>query len=89
MSNGAVNFWESGLAWPSTENLEKLAALKGWSLDDLQHYLVKGEQPHLGSLEEVPLEQLLNRIRKLPLSEVVKVAAVCVETIAQRQEVMG
>ena len=29
VSRSSVNFWESHIAWPETENLGKLAALKG------------------------------------------------------------
>src|SRR4028118_502392 len=62
VSPSSVNFWESHIAWPETENLEKLAALKGWSLSLLQTYLVEGELP-----SEDPLEQVLKTVRSLPL----------------------
>jgi len=79
VSKSCVSFWESGLAWPEAENLEKLAALKGWSLTDLQTYLVKGELP-----SQDPLEQILNAVRSLPLEAVAQVAAVAVETLATK-----
>lgn len=79
VSQSSVRFWESHLAWPETENLEKLAALKGWSLQDLQSYLVKGERP-----DPEPLEQILNTVRSLPLEAVAQIAAVAVETLAAR-----
>ena len=79
VSQSAVNLWESGQAWPETENLEKLGALKGWNLEEIQTYLIKGELP---SFE--PLDQLLDRVRSLPSEAVIKIAAVAVETLAAR-----
>lgn len=79
VSQGSVNLWESGQSFPDTENLDKLAALRGWSLSDLQAYLVKGELP-----DREPLEHLLNTVRSLPLEAVAQVAAVAVETLANR-----
>lgn len=79
VSQGSVNLWESGQSLPDTENLDKLAALKGWSLSDLQAYLVKGDLP-----DREPLEHILNTVRSLPLEAVAQVAAVAVETLANR-----
>ena len=79
VSQSSVRFWESKLAWPDTENLDKLAALSGWSLSDLQTYLIKGEL-----LDSEPLEQILNKVRALSLEAVAQVAAVAVETLAER-----
>jgi transcriptional regulator with XRE-family HTH domain len=79
VSQGTVNLWESGQSWPETENLQKLAELKGWELQDLQTYLVKGELP-----DPEPLEQILNKVRSLPLEAVAQVAAVAVETLAAK-----
>lgn len=79
VSQSSVRFWESHLAWPETENLEKLAVLRGWSLSELQAYLVDGELP-----EEEPLEQVLRTVRSLPLEAVARVAAVAVETLAKK-----
>lgn len=79
VSQGSVNLWESGQSLPDTENLDKLAALRGWSLSDLQAYLVKGELP-----DPEPLEHILNMVRLLPLEAVAQVAAVAVETLANK-----
>lgn len=79
VSQSSVRFWESNLAWPDTENLEKLAALRGWSLSNLQTYLVKGDLP-----DSEPLEQILNTVRSLPSEAVAQIAAVAVETLATR-----
>ncbi len=79
VSQSSVRFWESGIAWPDTENLVKLANFKGWELQDLQTYLMKGELP-----EREPLEQILEMVRSLPLEAVAQVAAVAVETLASK-----
>ena len=79
VSQGSVNLWESGQSLPDTENLDKLAVLRGWSLSDLQAYLVKGDLP-----DREPLEHILNTVRSLPLEAVAQVAAVAVETLANR-----
>jgi transcriptional regulator with XRE-family HTH domain len=81
VSKSCVNFWESGLAFPDTENLEKLAAFKGWTLAELQTYLMKGELPSDDSLQ-----QILNKLRILPTEAVVKVVSVGVETLASRSQ---
>ena len=84
VSKSCVNFWESGLAWPDTDNLEKLAQLKGWTLAELQTYLVKGELP-----SDEPLEQILNQLRLLPTEAVAQVASVAVQTLASRTKSTG
>ena len=77
----SVNFWESGLSFPDTENLEKLANFKGWTLAELQTYLTEGELP-----TEDSLQQILNKLRSLPTEAVVKVVSVGVETLAKRSK---
>ncbi len=79
VSQGSVNLWESGQSWPDTGNLEKLAILKGWELQDLQTYLTKGELP-----DPEPLEQILKMVRSLPSEAVAQIAAAAVETLANR-----
>lgn len=79
VSQSAVNLWESGQAWPETENLEKLGALKGWNLEEIQTFLTKGELP-----SSEPLDQILIMVRSLPSEAVIKIAAVAVETLAAR-----
>lgn len=81
MSKSCVNFWESGLAFPDTGNLEKLAALKGWTLAELQTYLVKGELP-----SDDTLQQIITKLRSLPTEAVVQVVSVGVETLASRSQ---
>lgn len=81
VSKSSVNFWESGLSFPDTENLEKLANFKGWTLAELQTYLTKGDLPTDDSLQ-----QILNKLRSLPTEAVVKVVSVGVETLAKRSK---
>ncbi len=82
VSRSSITFWESGQAWPEIENLEKLAALKGWSLSDLQMYLVKGDSPEYKPT--YPLEQILDTLRSLPSEAVAQVVNVGVETLVSR-----
>ncbi len=81
VSKSSVNFWESGLCFPDTQNLEKLANFKGWTLAELQTYLTEGELP-----TEDSLQQILNKLRSLPTEAVVKVVSVGVETLAKRSK---
>ncbi|NMG11724.1 helix-turn-helix transcriptional regulator [Brasilonema sp. UFV-L1] len=82
VSRSSVTFWESGQAWPDMENLEKLAALKGWSLSELQAYLVHGGTPTSESL--YGLEQILNAIRLLPSEALAEVVNAGVQTLISR-----
>lgn len=79
VSRSTVTLWESGLAWPEAENLQKLASSKGWNLEEIQTYLIKGELP-----EREPLEEILDRVRSLPSEALAQVAAVAVQTLAAR-----
>lgn len=79
VSRSTVTLWESRLAWPEAENLQKLALLKGWNLEEIQAYLIKGELP-----SSEPLERILNMVRSLPSEAVAKIAAVAVQTLAAR-----
>ncbi|TWH43821.1 helix-turn-helix domain-containing protein [Dulcicalothrix desertica] len=81
VSKSCVNFWESGLAFPDTENLEKLAVYKGWTLAQLQTYLVQGELP-----SSEPLQQILSTLRSLPTEAVAIVASAAVETLVSRSK---
>jgi len=79
VSRSSVNGWLSGTGWPDSENLKKLASLKGWSVDDLQNYLDTGEPP-----TDDPLQLLVKKVRSLPLKDVAHLAFICNETLAQR-----
>lgn len=74
-----VRQWESGKGEPRLRVLGKLAALRGWTLDELMIYL-EGELPP----EEPRITQLLAEVRSLSLEAVAQVAAVAVETLAIR-----
>ncbi|GAX46352.1 helix-turn-helix domain-containing protein [Tolypothrix sp. NIES-4075] len=82
VSRSSITFWESGQAWPDTENIEKLAALKGWSLSELQMYLVQGDSPS-GELL-YPVDQILVAIRRLPSDALAEVLNVGLETLVSR-----
>lgn len=79
VSEATVRFWESGVAWPGLDNLQKLAKMKGWTLDSLQAYLERGEIP-----ARVDLSQLLAEVRMLSSAEAVQVAQAALETVANK-----
>lgn len=79
VNRSTINFWESGQAYPEAENLQKLAHLKGWTLEEIQFYLLKGQLP-----SEDPLEQILRKIRTLPSESLAQVAAVTGATLVER-----
>ena len=76
-----ISLWESGNAYPELGNLSKLARLKGWTLEQLEIYLLEGELP-----TEDPLEQILRKIRNLPLESVAQVAAVASATLVEKMD---
>lgn len=81
VSDSSVYFWEAGTAWPGTQNLKKLAKIKGWTLDELQTYL-EGEVP----VRTLSVQQLLAEVRALTFSEAAQVAKVALETMATKGE---
>lgn len=81
VSDSSVCFWEAGTAWPGTQNLKKLAKMKGWTLDELQAHL-EGEVPR----RSLTVQQLLAEVRSLPFSEAAQVAKVALETMAIKGE---
>lgn len=80
VSFSAVQSWEAQMSWPGTENLRKLAKLKGWGFEELQTYL-EGKVP----LRSLSVQQLLAEVRSLPFEDAVRVAKVALETIAARE----
>ena len=68
ISRPAVSLWEAKVGMPATNNLQKLAALKGWSVEDLQLFLNEGKLP-----VEDPIEKLLTHVRSLPVEAVARV----------------
>lgn len=74
-----VRRWESGKGEPRLRVLGKIAALRGWTLDELMVYLEGEALP-----KEPRIPQLLAEVRSLPLEAVAQIAAVAVETLATR-----
>ncbi len=79
VSHNDVRRWESGKGEPRLRVLGKIAALKGWTLDELRVYL-EGELP----TSEPSLQKIVADVRLLPLEAVAQVAAVAVEILAAR-----
>lgn len=76
-----VHRWESGRGQPPLRVARKIAAIRGWTLDELTLYL-EGEE-----LPRVPkILQLLAEVRSLPFSDVAQVAQVALETMATKRE---
>lgn len=78
-SHTDVRRWESGKGEPRLRVLRKIAALRGWTLDELMVYLEGEVLP-----KEPRIPQLLAEVRSLPLEAVAQVAAVAVETLTAR-----
>lgn len=81
VGRSTVTFWESCLSYPEADNLQKLAHLKGWTLEELQTYLIEGELP-----TQDPLEQILRKMRTLPSEAVIQILTVGAQTLAERME---
>jgi transcriptional regulator with XRE-family HTH domain len=79
VDRSTISVWESARAYPDSENLAKIARLKGWSLEQLQTYLIEGALP-----SEEPLDQILRKVRTMPSDAVAQIAAVAVDTLASR-----
>jgi transcriptional regulator with XRE-family HTH domain len=82
VSRSSVTFWESGQAWPDTENLQKLALLKGWTIDELRIYLVEGDLP--GSGEIYQLNHILSSLQVLPCEALAQIASAAVEALKKK-----
>ena len=78
-----VRQWESGKGLPHLRVLGNIAALKGWTLDELKRHL-EGQYLPSGTPQKLTITQLLAEVRSLPLEAVAQVAAVAVETLATR-----
>jgi len=75
-----VRQWEQGKGEPRLRTLGKIAALKGWTLDELQAYL-EGESLLKNSTS---VEQLIEEVRRLSFEAAAQVAAVAVETMTTK-----
>jgi transcriptional regulator with XRE-family HTH domain len=72
-----VRQWEQGKGEPRLRVLGKIAALKGWTLDELQAHLEGDSLPKNSS----SVEQLIEEVRCLSFEAAAQVAAVAVETM--------
>jgi transcriptional regulator with XRE-family HTH domain len=79
VDRSTISFWESGRSYPDSENLSKLARLKGWTLEQLEDYLLEGALP-----TEEPVEQILRKIKTLPFESVAQVAAFASANLVER-----
>lgn len=84
VSHNDVRRWESGKGEPRLRVLGKIAALKGWTLDELKIYL-EGELPS----RELTVQKVMADVRALKFEEVVQVAQVALETIATKGDSGG
>lgn len=75
-----VRRWESGKGEPRLRVLGKIAALRGWTLDELMVYLEGEALP-----KEPRIPQLLAEVRSLPFEDALQVAKVALETISTRE----
>ena len=78
-SHTDVRRWESGKGEPRLRVLGKIAAFRGWTLDELMVYLEGEPLP-----KEQRIPQLLAEVRSLPFEDAVQVAKVALETIAAK-----
>lgn len=78
-SHNDVRRWEAGRGEPRLRVLGKIAALKGWTLDELKDYL-EGEIP----THEPNLQKIVADVRALPLEAVAQVAAAAMEALVTR-----
>ncbi len=79
VSHNDVIRWESGKGEPRLRVLGNIAALRGWTLDELKIYL-EGELP----TRELSVQKIMADLRLLPLEAVAQIAAAAVETLANR-----
>lgn len=79
VGRSTVTFWELSSSYPDAENLQKLANLKGWTIEELQMYLSEGILP-----TDDLLEQMMRKIKTLPSESVAQVAAFASATLVER-----
>jgi len=84
VSATAVQLWERGDTVPDTENLAKIAARSGYTLEEL-----------LGFLEGKPLSepseinQIINKIKVMPLSQVAMISRAVADRFTEAAESLG
>lgn len=81
VSATAVQSWERGDSVPDTENLAKIAARAGYTVEELLSHLEGKPQ-----LYPSDLNQILKQIKLMPLSQVAMIAQAAVERFAAAAE---
>lgn len=81
VSATAVQLWEKGDTIPDTENLAKIAARSGYTLEDLLGYL---EGKPMSDVAD--LNQILRKIEYMPLSQVAVIARAIADRFAEAAE---
>lgn len=81
VSATAVQLWEKGETVPDTENLAKIAARAGYTMEELLNYLgAKALQ------ETSALNEILKHIKAMPLSQVAMIGQAVVDRFAAAAE---
>ncbi|MFH7025127.1 MAG: helix-turn-helix domain-containing protein [Heteroscytonema crispum UTEX LB 1556] len=84
VSTTAVQSWERGDSVPDTENLAKIAARAGYTLEQLLGYL-EGK----ALLETSDLSVILRQIKYMPLSQVAQIVQAAADRLAAVAESSG
>ena len=80
VSATAVQLWEKGDNIPDIENLGKIAAKAGYTMEELLTYLGKPPQ------ETSDLNEIIKQIKSMPLSQVATIAQAAVARLAAAAE---
>ncbi len=84
VSATAVQLWEKGDNIPDIENLAKIAAKAGYTMEELLNYLDAKPLPETSDLNEI-----IKQIKSMPLSEVATIAQAAVARLAAAAESSG
>ncbi|MDJ0734652.1 MAG: helix-turn-helix transcriptional regulator [Nostocaceae cyanobacterium] len=85
VSTTAVQSWERGDSVPDTENLAKIAARAGYTLEQLLEYLEGKPLPETSS----GLNQILKQIKYMPLSQVAQIVQAAADRLNAVAEASG
>ncbi len=85
VSTTAVQSWERGDSVPDTENLAKIAARAGYTLEQLLDYLEGKPLPDSSSR----LNQILKQIEYMPLSQVAQIVQAAADRLNAVAEASG
>lgn len=84
VSATAVQLWEKGDTIPDTENLAKIAAKAGYTMEELLNYIGAKPLPETSDLNEI-----IKQIKSMPLSEVATIAQAAVARLAAAAETVA